>query len=562
MTERIDLLQFYSRPNFEQLRTQEEQLAKEATSATSEEAFLGVVSRWNKLRSTLRTQESIAYVRYRQDTQDPANKKEVDFLDEARPIVSELGFRFAKTLLDSPYLAAVEKKFGKQLVDLKKCEAVTFAPAIKNMLSEEAKLSTQYTELLSKQEIEFRGETYNLMGIMKFFADADRNTRYESQKAREAFLLKYVEELDSLYDHLTRVRDQMGKALQNENYIPLGYALMSRTAYGPKEVSVFREEIRREIVPLVGKMLPAQAKRLGIDKILFHDEGVLDLQGNPAPQGGVEFCIDAAQKMYRALGSEFGEFFDLMAQKGLLDLDTRPGKAPGGFCTIFDDLELPFVFANFNGSEGDVRVLTHECGHAFQVYQSRKQPCTEYKFPTSEACEVHSMSMEFLTYPYMPLFFGEAEAKRFYRVHIENNLQFLPYSAAVDHFQHEVYQTPSLTPKERRSLWREMEKMYLPFRDYAGLYPHLETGAIWQRQGHIYSSPFYYIDYALALTCALQFWKKAEENRENALKDYLKICSPGGSIPFPEMVKLGNLRSPFEPGCLRDIAQHAQRVNG
>ena len=214
---------------------------------------------------------------------------------------------------------------------------------------------------------------------------------------------------------------------------------------------------------------------------------------------------------------------------------------------------MPFIFSNFNGTSGDIDVLTHEAGHAFQVYCSKDYQIPEYHWPTYEACEIHSMSMEFFTWPWMELFFKEDTAK--YRfTHLSEALLFIPYGVTVDEFQHFVYAHPEASPQDRKAAWREIEKKYLPHRDYEDN-DYLERGGYWHQQGHIFGDPFYYIDYTLAQICAFQFWKRSRENRETAWADYLRLCQAGGSQSFLELVGLANLISPFEDGCIASVVK-------
>ena len=238
----------------------------------------------------------------------------------------------------------------------------------------------------------------------------------------------------------------------------------------------------------------------------------------------------------------------MMADCELLDLKARNGKAGGGFCANVPRYGVPFIFANFNGTQDDVNVFTHECGHAFQNWSSRDQSLLLYQWPTYEAAEIHSMSLEFLTYPYMEAFFGD-DAARFIEGHLEDAILFLPYGCAVDEFQHRVYAEPDMTPAERAALWLELERTYLPHRRYTEM-PHMESGRLWQQQRHIFAMPFYYIDYCLAQTCALQMWHSATKDREDTMARYRTLCSLGGSKPFTELVAAAGLANPFTVGSL------------
>ncbi len=547
----------YQRPDLEEVERTSRQLAAAAAAADSA-GLLEVVQRWNRLRSTVDTQLNIAMVLYHQNTNDHEAQAEQDFWDNAAPLLRELDAIHARAVLACPQREAIERKFGRQMTALAECTATTFAPEIKEALAEEAKLVTRHVELTAKPEVEFRGRKYSMDGIAKFFTDSDRATRLEAQQARDAFLGANREELDSLYDRLVELRHGMGRALGHESFIPLGYELMMRTGYGPDEVARFRKALRDEIVPIAQELKKIQRERLGVDEVAFHDEPIWDQRGNPTPVGDESFILENVRTMFHELGPELGEFMDLMMEKKLIDVEIRDGKAPGGFCTEFIDLGIPFVFANFRGTDDDVVVITHECGHAFQSYSSRDQPLVEYAFPTYEACEVHSMGMEFLAYPWMDRFFG-ADAERYRRVHLERAVDMLPYIVAVDEYQHRVYAEPGRSPAERNQLWLEMEATYLPHRRYRDL-PYLEKGTIWQRQAHIYQMPFYYIDYALAEICAMQIFERAARDRKATMEGYLAMCRVGGSVSFPEMLEIGGLESPFEPSCLRTVADHVRSV--
>ena len=268
--------------------------------------------------------------------------------------------------------------------------------------------------------------------------------------------------------------------------------------------------------------------------------------------------IAQAGQMFHEMGGGMDELFHQMCRRGLLDLKSRAGKAGGGFCEGLPVFGMPFIYANFNGTKGDVEVFTHEMGHAFQNYSSRHHDVVDYFWPTSESAEIHSMGLEYLAWPYMELFFGD-DAERFRQVHLTGGIQFLPYGVAVDHFQHLVYERPQASPDERCAMWQEMERIYLPWRRYGDL-AHEASGRRWQAQLHIYVHPFYYIDYTLALTCALQLWLPARRDRDAALDTYLALCRRGGEAPFGELIESAGLGSPFAEGCLADVVADARAV--
>jgi M3 family oligoendopeptidase len=326
---------------------------------------------------------------------------------------------------------------------------------------------------------------------------------------------------------------------------------MLRSDYDAKMVANFRQQIKDFIVPISQQLYARQAKRLGLEKLKYYDEDYKFPSGNPRPTGSPDQILEGGDQMYRELSPQTNRFFRFLRERNLLDVSAKDGKATGGYCTYIERQRAPFIFSNFNGTSGDIDVLTHEAGHAFQVFSSRHFSIGEYRWPTYEACEIHSMSMEFFTWKWMPLFFGE-QTEKYYFAHLGGALQFLPYGVAVDEFQHIVYENPDLTPAQRNAEWRKLEQKYLPQRDYDGI-EFLENGGFWQKQSHIFQHPFYYIDYTLAQICAFQFWKRDRENHTQAWGDYVTLCEAGGSKPFLELVELAGLRSPFHDGCVESV---------
>jgi M3 family oligoendopeptidase len=351
----------------------------------------------------------------------------------------------------------------------------------------------------------------------------------------------------------------MARDLGYDNFVALGYKRMLRTDYNASDVARYREEIERDIVPLCKRIVATQTKRLGVEELRIWDEGVFHAGGNPKPPA-YSGMIGAVRDTFAAMNEELAHFSSLMIDRSLLDLQLRDGKAGGGFCTSFPIYGLPYIFANFNGTTHDVNVLVHEMGHAFQCYSSRDKALSDYLWPTYDACEIHSMAMEFLTWPHLDRFFGD-DAQRYRAQHLASSLLFLPYGAAVDHFQHLVYEHPNATNDERNGFWKEMEARYLPWRHNGGI-PYLERGGLWQQQRHIFVAPFYYIDYTLALNCALQFWMRSLDDYPAALADYTTLCKRGGEAPFQTLVRSAGLRSPFESGVLAAIARRAESVFG
>ena len=495
---------------------------------------------------------SIASLNFSRNINDEAAKSEKDYYDSIGPDIQEVYNKLDQAVDASRFKADLTEKWGATFLKKIEMELKTFDPKIMDMLRKETDLRNKYTKLTAGAKIEFDGKSYNLAGLGPFHTHADRDLRKRSYAARSQWFEENADEFDDLYDKLVKLRHEIATTLGYKNFVELGYLRMGRSDYGPDEVANFRKQIVDHVVPIVTELLEQKKSILGLDHLYVYD-GINFKEGDPKPKGTPEELVSGAQDMYHELSPETGEFFDIMVNEELMDLVNREGKRPGGFCTSFPKYDRPYIFSNFNGTDHDITVLTHEAGHAFQCYSSRKQPLVSYLWPTMESAEIHSMSMEFFTWPWMKRFFKE-ETDRFKYKHIAGSLSFLPYGACVDHFQHWVYENPEATPKDRKNKWLELESIYLPNRDYDDIeFP--KSGGIWQGQLHIYQMPFYYIDYTLAQTCAFQFWIKSEENREKAWDDYVRLCKAGGSLPFTGLVELAGLELPFDDGCLESVVE-------
>lgn len=541
----------YEKINIDETKEKFSNLIKSFSDAENLEEQTKYMDEIIKLRNHIDTMETLVSIRHSIDTTDEFYDKENEYVDEISPILFGFISEFYKALVNSKFRADLEKKYGKFLFDLAENTLKTFNEEIIPDLQEENRLSSKYSKLIASAKIQFDGEEKNLSEMVPYTQSKDRNVRIEASKKVAHFFKENKDEFDKIYDGLVKVRTTIAQKLGYKNYVELGYARLSRLEYDSKMVASYRKQVLENIVPLHTELRQRQAKRLGLDKLKFYDEPIKFNSGNADPHGDPEWILNHGKTMYNELSKETAEFFSFMTEKNLLDLLSKKGKMSGGYCTYIPEYKSPYIFANFNGTSHDVDVLTHEAGHAFQVYQSRGYEIPEYLWPTYEACEIHSMSMEFLTWPWMDLFF-ENDAEKYKFIHLSEALLFIPYGVTVDEFQHWVYENPNATPDDRRAKWLEIEKKYLPTRDY-GEVDDLKEGIFWFRQGHIFNSPFYYIDYTLAQVCAFQFWIKSQENREKAWDEYLALCKLGGSKPFFELMKAANLKNPFEQGTIASV---------
>ena len=357
---------------------------------------------------------------------------------------------------------------------------------------------------------------------------------------------------------MVKNRTAQARLLGFENYIDMGYCRMNRNSYTKEDIASLREQIKKTFVPFASQMHERRRERLGVDSLTYYDAGVYFKQGDPAPTGTPQQILESGRKMYSEMSEETRDFFNIMMDWELFDVFGRKNKATGGYMTEISDYGVPFIFANFNGTSGDVDVITHECGHAFQYYVSAKDPIKEHnRYLTMETAEIHSMSMEFFAEPWIELFFGE-KGNDYRQMHLEDAIAFVPYGTMVDEFQHIVYGNPDMTPKERRDAWKQLEKEYWPHLDITGC-GFMEKGAYWQRQHHIFEMPFYYIDYVLAQLCAFQFKITMDEDHGAAWADYMKLCKLSASRFYPELLKESGLNVPFEQGCISKIVDEIRK---
>ncbi|MDZ4846600.1 MAG: M3 family oligoendopeptidase [Chitinophagales bacterium] len=541
----------YQRPEMEEIKSRFNELLAEFTNAKNAQQQNEVIAAINLVRNNFYTAGTVVSIRHTVDTTDAYYEGEQDYFDKNLPEFEALNHKFYQVLVKSPFRKELEAKWGVQLFALAEVTLKTFDPVILEDLKKENELKTEYMKLIASAKVLFEGEERNLSGLVPFEMSVDRDMRKKASEAKYGFLNENQEKLDKLFDDLVQLRNGMAKKLGFKNFVELGYARMTRTDYSAADVKYYRDQILKHIVPVTNQLRERQAKRLGLDTLKYYDENLTYKTGNATPKGDPDWIIAQGKKMYKELSKETDVFFNFMTEYQFMDLVNKKGKAGGGYCTFLPDYKAPFIFSNFNGTSHDIDVLTHEAGHAFQAYMSRNFEMPEYYYPTFEACEIHSMSMEFFAWPWMENFFKEDTAKYKF-AHLSGTLLFLPYGAAVDEFQHFVYENPEATPAERRKMWRVIEKKYLPHRDYDGN-AYLENGGFWQKQAHIYQTPFYYIDYTLAEICALQFWTRASKDNASAWNDYVQLCKAGGSQPFLSLVKLAGLQSPFSEGVMPKV---------
>lgn len=548
----------YQRVDLDEVKKEYRELMEAMKQAGSGEEQFEIHKRFYALNNRVTTQMTLAHIRYDIDMTDTFYEKEQEYYDQIEPELQNLVQEYQKLLYHSPYRSCLEEKIGPVAFKNMELAMKAFDEKLIPLMQEENALTNRYNKLIATAKIEWEGEELNLSLMRPYQTHPDREVRRRAWEKCTAYFESVVDQLDEIYDALVKNRTKQAQMMGYKNYVELGYYRMNRNSYGQKEVEQFRDQIKKDFVPFAEEIHERRRQRLGLEKLSYIDEGVYFKEGNPAPKQSPEEILRAGQKMYRDLSPETAKFIDFMMENELFDVLGRKTKRAGGYMTFLPDYDAPFVFANFNGTSGDLDVITHECGHAFQGFLAAEDPVQEHWDITMETAEIHSMSMEFFAEKYMELFLGE-EADAYRTMHLEDAAIFIPYGCMVDEFQHIVYEHPELTPEERRAEWRKLEKVYKPHLDYEGN-EYFEKGGFWQKQQHIYNSPFYYIDYVLAQTCAFMYKVKMTENYDEAWKSYLKLCRLSASKFYGEMLHEVGLDVPYEEGCIRAMTGKLEKL--
>lgn len=549
----------YKRPDAEKIKATLISMTERLKNAENYGEAKKVFLENEKFTKHILTMHTLSSIRNSIDTRDAFYDKEEKFWNNMLPLVQEVAQQWTKTLLASPFRADFEKEYGEIMFSNAEMELKTFSPSIIPELQKENDLIQEYETLLASAQIKFGGNSYTLAQLFPYKNDENDDVRRAAWTVEGRWYAENSAELDRLYDDLVVLRDIMGKRLGYKDYTQLGYYRMCRNSYTKVDIEKFREAVVKYLVPVADRIYRNRAKSLGVGYPLsYADSSLVFRSGNPRPLGTADDILKAGMKFYGELSKETAEFFKTMLDDELLDVLAKEGKRAGGYCTTIYDYEVPFIFANFNGTADDVETVTHEAGHAFADWYNRKRVPISTIWPTLEACEVHSMSMEFFAWNWSEEFFGK-DAEKFKYAHLSDALTFIPYGTLVDHFQHIVYEDSELTPDERHEVWQSLQEIYMPWMRLDGDIPFYAEGKAWQRQHHIYSSPFYYIDYCLAQTVALQFWTMIQKDIKDAWSHYMAYTEQGGSKVFTELLKNAGLKSPFDSECLREVCEEAER---
>ena len=545
----------YTRPDIGALLARCKELAAKAAAAPDGDALVRLYYEQSEAFAEYNTAANLANIHYTCDTRNAYWKAEQDFFDANGPAVTNASVEISRAFLANPHVDALTEKFGTTCV-------AGMKNAVLGMDDRTVELQQQFNALVSRYQqiyggalVELDGKQLTIPQLGPYKEDLDPAVRRAAYEAEAGYFDAHRAELDELYGEIVKNLNAQARVMGYHDYSELSYVRMNRIGYGPEEIRKFRDQVANDVVPQLQKVMAMRAKRTGIARPTFTDLPIMFKDGNPKPIPGYKARMDAARTMYHELSPETAEFIDFMQDNELFDVESRPGKMSGGYMTSLPSYKAPFIFANWNNTSGDVDVLTHECGHAFEGYVAERDPKipADLECPGMESAEIHSMAMEFLTAPWHHLLFGR-DTDKYALLHAEDSFVFLAYGCEVDEFQHIMYQNPDLTPDERNAEWLKLEKKYRPWIDFAGL-PFYGRGAGWQRQLHIYECPFYYIDYCLSTMAALQFFLLSLTDHKDAWQRYLRIVRRAGMASYTELLETAGLKVPFEEGSIKGIAQ-------
>ncbi len=541
----------YNRPDFEKLFSDMDSAVSDCENASSAKGQIAALDRALSIMDIFNTEYALVRIRYLLNTKDEFYHGEQKLFSTHSPTLTLKFNKIRSNIIKSPFKAEIERTIGSVAMKNYTLFNSTISSDIVEDMREESALVAEYVGVISKLTVDFDGKTLPLSMLAPYKESPDRDQRKRAFEAEGKVYASVKAKLDEIFDKLVKNRTSQAKKLGFENYVELGYARMGRNCYTSKDVNIFKNQVAESIVPLVDKIIENRKNRLELGDIFFHDLLLPFKDGAPKPQVSADEIIENGRKLYHEMSPMTADFIDLMIDNELIDWAASIGKSPGGFCSYIKKYNYPFIFANFNGTSTDLYVLTHEAGHALSRYITGLKNEVVYASTSMDISETHSMAMEFLTSPWYELFFKE-KADKYRQSHGENALIFIPYACQVDQFQEEIYLNPDLTPKERDEKWLEIEQKFRPYVSYDGI-PFYGEGAGWQKQTHIYKTPFYYIDYALAQIMAIQFFSIFLHDQDKAFELYFKLISYGSKKTFTELIEALNMSSPLQENTVRQV---------
>ena len=505
---------------------------RDITTPTALEDF---ILDWEELNSVVTEVYTGAYVDMTGDTANAGyEQKYISIVENIVPISEQRGFALKKKLLQSPALDKLGEDYRVFLRNME-VEIRLYRDENVPLLTEERKLNQEFEKISGAQQAEFRGQIYPIPQMMRFLEETDRGTREEAWFAQANAKLDDAASLDSLYDRMYAVRQKIAGNAGFDNFRDFQFLAMKRFDYTPEDCLAFHAAIEKYIVPVVAKDVERRKQLLGIDTFRPWDLYV-DPEGNAPlrPFDTVDRLEEGCERIISQIDGELGGFFRTMIDQKLLDLANRPGKSPGGYMVSFPDRRVPFIFMNAVGTKGDVDTVLHEGGHSFHYFLARKLPLYSYHNTGLEFSEVASMSMELLSRPYLSEFYTDEQLRRVRDEQLREALRFFPFMAMIDAFQQWVYTSPEHDAGARYDKWNELNDRFRPYIDWTGIEQYREIG--WQYP-HVFTDPFYYVEYGIAQLAAFRVWLNSIEDEKKAVSAYKQALSLGGSRPLPELFK-------------------------
>ena len=534
-----------------------------ADASKDASAWVALAEDWNALKAYIQGESARTSHAFAKDMRDEqAELRERTHRETVTP-ASELGSsRMVAALLASPHKDAVGLRFGQQFLRVLEVGQEPLAPVNSKLRVKAGELAKRYDKLIASGEVTVAGEQLTLAQARGKTSSEDAGLRKQAFLAYYGWFEANQVTIAGIYDEQVAIRNQMGINLGHMSFVPLGYAGMERTDYGPEQVQHFREAVRRFASPLFERQTQRQAAALGTDTLkpwdrAYHPELSL-------PSGVLKPVDEQLEKLsgvFNRLSPKLSAHFERMRSEGLIDLENRKGKGAGAYCTSFPDEGRVAIFCNSTGDESDIGTLTHEMGHAFQGWESQWIESVDLQWPTSDACEVHSMGMEFLSMPYLDAFFTPKDHETFTQSRWNRAVEILCYVCVVDEFQHWVYENPAANCDDRDAKFMELQSLYMPGVDWSGEAVSLRP-LRWYAQLHIFRYPFYYIDYAIAETGAMQLALLDQADHEACLETYMELCRLGGTQSITQLFAGAGLRSPFDASVVEDLMVHAAGVLG
>jgi oligoendopeptidase F len=486
-------------------------------------------------------------------TDDPAREAaHLEWVREVEPRLKPIQNALRERYLESPHRAGLPSDRFEVYDRAQRNRRELYREANIPRETRLAELEQQYQKVIGAQTVSFRGQEYTPAQMAPFYEETDRETRREAWERVVRRRLEDRDALDGLFDQMLELRAAVAREAGFASYTDYAYRLRERFDYGVEQAEAFQAAIRDVVVPLAVDLQERRRQALGVETLRPWDLAV-DVRGRPPlrPFQGADQLAEGTRQIFDAVDPELGAQFGFMQTRGLLDLANRKGKAPGGYQTTLEDDRLPFIFMNAVGIDGDLRTLLHEGGHAFHTLACRAEPLAAYREAPIEFCEVASMSMELLGARRLEMFYAPADADRSYRQLLEGIVQFFPWMATVDAFQHWLYAHPDHDRAERRAAWSALVDRYGGIVDWSGFEDAREHS--WHRQLHIFLYPFYYIEYGIAQLGALQVWRNARRDRAEAVAAYRRGLALGGSRPLPALFEGAGIRFDFSEATLRPL---------